>query len=159
MTSMILVGDVNLMSVADPAVPFARIGDELRGADLVFANLECCLYQLPSGHAVDHEGFFADPEIAGAALRTGGIAAVGLANNVNYGAAAITGSIEQLDRLGIRHTGAGADLATARAPAMVERGGLRTGFLPRSSVYCPTNHEATAHGCGIAVIRGHTAYQ
>ena len=49
---MILVGDVNLMNVADPAVPFARVGEELRAADLVFANLECCLYQPAGGHAV-----------------------------------------------------------------------------------------------------------
>jgi poly-gamma-glutamate synthesis protein (capsule biosynthesis protein) len=159
MVSMVLVGDVNLMNVADPAVPFARVGAELRAADLVFANLECCLYQPPGGHAVEHEGFFADPEIAGEALRIGGIAAVGLANNVNYGSAAILGSIARLDQLGIARTGAGADLAAARAPAIVERGGIRIGFAQRSSVYWPTNHEATQHGTGIAVIRGHTAYQ
>jgi poly-gamma-glutamate capsule biosynthesis protein CapA/YwtB (metallophosphatase superfamily) len=159
MGSIILVGDVNLMNVDDPRVPFARVGDTLRGADLVFANLECLLYEPPDGHAVEHEGFFADPKIAGKALQGAGIAAVGLANNVNYGAAAISGSIARLDRLGITHAGAGADLAATRAPAIVERGGLRIGFLQRSSVYWPTNHEASAHGCGIAVIRGHTAYQ
>jgi len=159
MPSLILVGDVNLMNVADAGVPFARVGETLRAADLVFANLECLLYEPPEGHTVDHEGFFADPKIAGEALQNAGIAAVGLANNVNYGAAAISGSIQQLDRVGIRHTGAGADLAAARAPAIVECSGLRVGFLQRSSVYWPTNHEATARGCGIAVIRGHTAYQ
>src|SRR5437763_10741072 len=159
MPSLILVGDVNLMNVENSGVPFARVGATLRAADLVFANLECLLYEPPDGHTVDHEGFFADPEIAGEALQTGGIAAVGLANNVNYGAAAITGSIERLDRIGIRHTGAGADLAMARAAAIAECGGLRIGLLQRSSVYWPTNHEASAHGCGIAVIRGHTAYQ
>ena len=146
MPSMILVGDVNLMNVDDPAVPFARVGEELRASDLVFANLECCLYQPPGGHAVEREGFFADPDIAGEALKIGGIAAVGLANNVNYGAAAIAGSIAQLDRLGIAHTGAGADLAAARAPAIVRPGGLRVGFLQRSSVYWPTDHEASEHG-------------
>src|SRR5437879_476529 len=159
MTCMILVGDVNLMNIDDPRVPFARVGDTLRSADLVFANLECLLYEPPDGHAVEHEGFFADPDIAGKAWQTSGIAAVGLANNVNYGAAAIASSIARLDRLGIAHSGAGADLAAARAPAIVERGGLRVGFLQRSSVYWPTNHEASARGCGIAVIRGHTAYQ
>jgi poly-gamma-glutamate synthesis protein (capsule biosynthesis protein) len=140
-------------------VPFAQIGAELRAADLVFANLECSLYQPPGGHAVEHEGFFADPDIAGEALRGAAIAAVGLANNVNYGAAAILGSIARLDRLGIAHAGAGPTLATARAPAMVAAGGSRVGFVQRSSVYWPTNHEATERGCGIAVIRGHTAYQ
>lgn len=159
MPSMILVGDVNLMNVDDPTVPFARVGAEMRAADLVFANLECCLYAPPDGHAVEHEGFFAEPETAGEALKIAGIAAVGVANNVNYGASAILGSICRLDRLGIGHTGAGATLAAARAPAVAEAGGKRVGFLQRSSVYWPTNHEASEKGAGIAVVRGHTAYQ
>ena len=117
MPSLILVGDVNLMNVDDPAVPFARVGGELRAADLVFANLECCLYAPPDGHTVEQEGFFADPDIAGEALKIGGIAAVGIANNVNYGSAAILGSIARLDAHGIVHTGAGENLAAARAPA------------------------------------------
>src|SRR3982074_3001828 len=96
MPSLILVGDVNLMNVENSGVPFARTGETLRAADLVFANLECLLYEPPDGHTVDHEGFFADPEIAGEALQTGGIAAVGLANNVNYGVAAKAASIERL---------------------------------------------------------------
>jgi poly-gamma-glutamate capsule biosynthesis protein CapA/YwtB (metallophosphatase superfamily) len=159
MPSLILVGDVNLMNVEDAGVPFARVGATLRAADLVFANLECLLYEPPGGHAVEHEGFFADPRIAAEALQSAGIAAVGLANNVNYGGTAILGSIARLDRMSIHHAGGGADLAAARAPAIAECGGLRVGFLQRSSVYWPTNHEATAHGPGIAVIRGHTAYQ
>src|SRR5262249_16015125 len=64
-----------------------------------------------------------------------------------------------LDALGIPHAGAGKDIAAARAPVILERGGLRFGFLQRSSVYWPTNHEAHADAAGIAVIRGHTAYQ
>ena len=159
MPSMILVGDVNLMNVADPAVPFALVGEELRAADFVFANLECCLYRPPGGHAVEREGFFADPDVAGEALKIGRIAAVGLANNVNYGSTAITGSIAELDRLGIAHTGAGADLAAARAPAIVEAGGIAVGVVQRSSVYWRTAHEASEHAGGIAVIPGHTAYQ
>ena len=39
------------------------------------------------------------------------------------------------------------------------RNGIRYGFLQRSSVYWPTNHEAGANSTGIAVIRAHTAYQ
>jgi poly-gamma-glutamate synthesis protein (capsule biosynthesis protein) len=159
MAKIILVGDVNLMNVEDAGVPFARLGAEMRAADLVFANLECLLYEPADGHTVEHEGFFADPEIGGEALQAAGIAAVGLANNVNYGAPAILGSIARLDRLGIAHTGAGMDLAAARVPAIVARDGLRIGFLQRSSVYWPTNHEAGERGPGIAVIRGHTAYQ
>ncbi len=56
------------------------------------------------------------------------------------------------------HTGAGINLAAARAPVVAERAGMRYGFLQRSSVYWPTNHEAQEDAAGIAVIRGHTAY-
>jgi len=155
---MILTGDVNLMNVSDPAVPFALVRDEFRAADIVFGNLECCLYQPPDKHSIEHEGFFANPDIAGEALLAAGVRAVGLANNVNYGEPAIMASIAKLDRLGIAHTGAGANRAIARAAAVLEQNGVRFGFLQRSSVYWPTNHEAGEDAPGIAVIRGHTAY-
>jgi len=156
---LILTGDINLMNVSDPLVPFSLVRDEFRAADLVFSNLECCLCAPSSGHSLDREGFFADPAIAGEALRSAGIQAVGIANNVNYGEAAITASIARLDEIGILHTGAGANRIAARQPIILERGGLRFGFLQRSSVYWPTNHEAGDNAAGIAVIRGHTAYQ
>lgn len=158
MANMILTGDVNLMNVDDPAVPFARVRDEFRAADIVFSNLECCLYDPPRGHAVENEGFFASPK-SGETLRSAGIGAVGVANNVNYGDAAITASIARLDDLGVAHTGAGANATAARAPVIMERNGIRYGFLQRSSVFWPTNHEAGANSTGIAVIRAHTAYQ
>jgi poly-gamma-glutamate synthesis protein (capsule biosynthesis protein) len=155
---MILTGDVNLMNVTDPKAPFALVTDELRRADVVFSNLECCLVDTPAGHSVGNEGFFADPTVGGEALKLAGIHAVGIANNVHYGDRNIEASIARLDQLGILHTGAGADVAAARAPVILERGGVRFGFLQRSSVYWPTNHEARKDAAGIAVIRGHTAY-
>jgi Bacterial capsule synthesis protein PGA_cap len=158
-TKMILTGDVNLMNVTDPAVPFALVQDEFGSAEIIFSNLECCLYQPAGGHSLEHEGFFAEPEIAGEALRSAGIHAVGLANNVNYGEAAIIASIARLDQLGIAHCGAGANRALAREPVVLARNGMRFGFLQRSSVYWPTNHETSEEAAGIAVIRGHTAYQ
>jgi poly-gamma-glutamate capsule biosynthesis protein CapA/YwtB (metallophosphatase superfamily) len=159
MTRLMLIGDVNLMGVTDARVPFARVAADFTAADLVFCNLECCLYAPPGGHSVDHEGFFADPVVGGAVLTGAGVAAVGIANNVNYGDAAITASIAALDRSGVAHTGAGANREAARRPAIVTRGGARFGFLQRSSVYWPTNHEAAENATGIAVIRAHTAYQ
>src|SRR5262245_55056789 len=157
MTMLILTGDVNLMSVTDSAVPFARVAAELGRADIVFSNLECCLHA-PAAHSVSNEGFFADPVVGGEALKRAGIHVVGIANNVHYGEAAIKASIARLDEIGIPHAGAGANLAAARAPVILERNGVRFGFLQRSSVYWPTNHEAHDDAAGIAVIRGHTAY-
>ena len=159
MARLILTGDVNLMNVADPATPFRRVTAEFQAADMVFSNLECCLYTPPMAQSFHNEGFFADPDIGAAALTGASIRAVGLANNVNYGEAAILASIARLDRAAISHTGAGPNRAAAHAPAIVERNGIRYGFLQRSSVYWPTNHEAGPHDPGIAVIRAHTAYQ
>jgi poly-gamma-glutamate capsule biosynthesis protein CapA/YwtB (metallophosphatase superfamily) len=156
---LILTGDVNLMNVTDAALPFSLVRDEFIAADIVFCNLECCLFEPPNGHSPENEGFFADPLIAGEALMAAGLSAVGIANNVNYGEGAINGSIARLDELGIAHTGAGANRATAVAPVVLTWGGVRFGFLQRSSVYWPTNHEAGENAAGIAVIRGHTAYQ
>ncbi len=156
---LILTGDVNLMNVEDARVPFARVAAEFREADFVFSNLECCLYDPPPGHSHDNEGFYAAPGPAGEALKAGGIQAVGIANNVNYGEQAILASIARLDALGILHTGAGADLAAARKPMILERGGVRVGIVQRTSVYWPTHHEARKEAAGVAVLRGHTAYQ
>ena len=132
---MILTGDVNLMNVNDPKAPFALVTDELRRADVVFSNLECCLVETPAKHSVSNEGFFADPAVGGEALKLAGIHAVGIANNVHYGDRNIEASIARLDQLGILHAGAGADIAAARAPVVLERNGVRFGFLQRSSVY------------------------
>jgi poly-gamma-glutamate synthesis protein (capsule biosynthesis protein) len=145
------------MDVTDATGPFRRVAAELHSADVVFANLECCLY-LPSRQSRANEGFFVDPQVGGEALQLSGIHAVGLANNVNYGSTNIAASIARLDQLGLLHTGAGPNLAAARAPAIIERTGRRVGVLQRSSVYWPTDHEALADSPGIAVIRGHTAY-
>ena len=73
MATLLLTGDINLMKVTDPAVPFGRVEAELQKADAVFGNLECLLYERPAGHSTSNEGFFADPEIAGAALKRAGI--------------------------------------------------------------------------------------
>src|SRR3954471_4989419 len=155
---MILTGDVNLMNVTDPRAPFSLLIDELRQTDVVFSNLECCLVEMPAGHSVSNEGFFADPAVGGEALKLAGIHAVGVANNVHYGDSNIQASIARLDQLGIQHAGAGPNLAAARAPVVLERAGVRFGFLQRSSVYWPTNHEAREGAAALAVIRGHTSY-
>jgi len=155
---LLLTGDVNLMNVADARVPFAHVAGTLGAASLVFGNLECCLYAPPAERSLADEGFYAAPAV-GAALTLAGYHAVGTANNVNYGPDAIMQSLRELDRLGIAHTGSGANRAAAHAPAVIERNGLRFGIMQRTSVYWPTNHEAGEHSPGVAVIRGHTAYQ
>ena len=57
MARLSLTGDVNLMNVADPAVPFRRVAEEFRAADMVFSNLECSLYRPPRAQSFHNEGF------------------------------------------------------------------------------------------------------
>jgi poly-gamma-glutamate synthesis protein (capsule biosynthesis protein) len=155
---LLLTGDINLMNVSEPRAPFARAVATLKSADVRFANLECCFYQPSGERSLGDEGFYASPA-AGEALKHAGFDAVGNANNVNYGADAIRSSVARLKELGIPNTGAGMDRTSAYAPVIVERNGVRVGFLQRTSVYWPTNHEAGEHSPGVAVVRGHTAYQ
>ena len=152
MAQLILTGDVNLMNVTDPTVPFRKVIDEFKAADVRFSNMECCLYAPPTGQVWDNEGFMAAPGPAGESLKYAGIDAVGIANNVNYGEAAINASVARLDEIGVQHTGAGANRTAAYAPVIIEKNGVRYGFLQRTSVYWPTNHEATAHTAGVATL-------
>lgn len=157
-TLMMFTGDINLMNVTDPTRPFGGVADTLRSADVLFGNLECCLYQPPTEKSQMDEGFYATPA-AGQALKLAGYHAIGNANNVNYGADAIRSSLLELDKLGIPATGAGLNRKEARTPVILTRNGMRYGFVQRTSVYWPTNHEAGEHSPGVAALRGHTAYQ
>jgi poly-gamma-glutamate capsule biosynthesis protein CapA/YwtB (metallophosphatase superfamily) len=163
-SEVMLTGDINLMGVEDPSVPFRRVADTFRKADVVFGNLECCLYEpaVPRSMMPDeisgYEGFYAPPE-SGRALVLGGFHCVGNANNQNYGPEQIMASNEHLDRLGIPHVGTGPNRAAARAAAVVTRNGTRFGFLQRTSQYWPNNHEALEARGGVAVIKAYTAYQ
>jgi poly-gamma-glutamate synthesis protein (capsule biosynthesis protein) len=124
----------------------------------VFANLECCFYEPEAERSLEDEGFYA-PLKAAEALTLAGVHVVGNANNVNYGAPAIRSSLKRLDELNIRHTGAGVDSAEARQPVILERDGMRFGFLQRTSVYWSHGHKATATYPGVATIKAHTAYR
>jgi poly-gamma-glutamate capsule biosynthesis protein CapA/YwtB (metallophosphatase superfamily) len=156
--TMILTGDVNLMKVSDPTVPFARVADVLRKADLVFGNLECCLSDPPPGYSLDQEGFYAGSH-AGEALKVAGFHGVGCANNVTYGAEAIRASLARLEELGIGYTGAGPNRKAARRPLIIERDGVRFGFLQYTSIFWPTGQAAGERSPGVATIKAHTAYQ
>jgi poly-gamma-glutamate synthesis protein (capsule biosynthesis protein) len=98
-------------------------------ADLAIVNLECPFTErgakLPKNF-----NFRARRELV-QILREGSVDAVTLANNhlMDFGAEGVTDTIETLDRAGILHFGAGADLEQARRPLIVERGGVRLGFL------------------------------
>ena len=57
------------------------------------------------------------------------------------------------------HTGSGVNITEARKPVILERGGIRFGFLQRTSVYWQHGQEAKESESGVATIKAHTAYR
>lgn len=162
-TSIVLTGDLNLLGIDDPRAPFDALG-ALKEADFAIGNLECCLYAPPETREMmrddvsGYEGLYAPPE-NGKALQAAGFCGVGNANNQNYGAEAINASNARLDALGIAHAGTGRTSAEALAPFVVEKRGVRVGFVQRTSQYWPNNHEAGERAPGVAALKAYTAYQ
>jgi poly-gamma-glutamate synthesis protein (capsule biosynthesis protein) len=156
--TLILCGDVNVQGRADPASAFSLVQPTLAEADVLFGDLEMALYR-PDAALEEKPGWTQSEPRMVEALVAAGFAAVGCANNVVHGAEAIRSTLAILDQHGIAHTGAGEDLAAARAPAIVERGGVRYGFLAATMVYYARGHAASPASPGVAALRCHTAYQ
>ncbi len=109
--------------------PFRRLAPLTRSADLFLVNLEGTLTR----HREPLEKNFvfrADPRDV-ALLQAAGVDVVSLANNhaMDFGPKGLEDTLAALGRAGIAAFGAGENLAAARRPAMVERGGVRVGFL------------------------------
>jgi len=160
--TLVLGGDVNLQGRAHPDAAFRALTSLLTGADVRFVNLEGPLSGSNGSNVPDipHKPNWrhSPPEMV-AALTAAEIDVVSVANNVTYPPAAAMASLRVLDRAGIAHCGAGANLAEAHAPAILERHGSRIAFLAYTSLCWPVGQEATADSPGVAVAGAHTSYQ
>ncbi|MEX2247254.1 MAG: CapA family protein [Dehalococcoidia bacterium] len=127
------VGDVSLarevvsrMEQNGPAYPFALV-TTLLDADITIANLEGALTERgdpwPKGY-----NFRTPPRFA-SGLSVFDL--VSLANNhaMDYGAIGLLDTIDALHAAGVRYAGAGANIAEARPPVIIEANGLRVAFL------------------------------
>lgn len=159
---MIITADIKLLGVSDNTRPFAGIRDVLRAEDLVFGNLEGALYDQIDPYEYFSKVRWRHPGTASApALKDANFGVLGLANNVIVGGEAIASTVGILDGMGIAHTGAGMNWAEAAAPAIVERNGVRYGFLQRTSIFWPYHHRAVPDGPFKMPPRkyGHGAYR
>lgn len=98
----------------------------LHAADLVYFNLETPL----SDHArVD--GVNRTPESFAATLRSVGTTLVSVANNHTFDTQepGFLDTLRALSSAGVRYIGGGNDLANARKPVILERNGIKFGFL------------------------------
>jgi poly-gamma-glutamate synthesis protein (capsule biosynthesis protein) len=106
--------------------PLQRLAPTFHTADLVFVNCEGAL----SDHA-RQVGSNRTPEKFAKTMRAAGISIVNLANNHTLDAEerGFLDTLHALSSAGIGHVGGGLDLADARKPIIVERNGIKLGFL------------------------------
>jgi poly-gamma-glutamate capsule biosynthesis protein CapA/YwtB (metallophosphatase superfamily) len=154
--TLLLLGDVSVEQRADPANAMVHVRETLNRADLVYGNLEGLLVKSkgPDQDIPDKSGWQHIGPEAIAALKAGNIQVVGVANNVAYGTADIMKSLAVLDANGIQHTGGGSNLDAAHKPAIVERKGVRIGFLQYTAKWYQEDQQiATATSPGVARIK------
>jgi poly-gamma-glutamate capsule biosynthesis protein CapA/YwtB (metallophosphatase superfamily) len=134
-TTVTFVGDVMLgrrvaaANPGDPAAPLRAMRGFLHGSDLTVGNLESTLSTAGQPQQGD-DSFAADPRVLPAMARLG-FDALSLANNHtgDYGTAALVRTVAAFRDSGISSFGAGRDLRAATRPVVLERHGIRFGFL------------------------------
>ncbi len=111
---------------ADDRYPLERIAPLFRAADVTFLNLEGPLTE--EGRWTGQ--FHGSPTFADA-LRWAGVTLVSLANNhaLDDGEPGLLQTVANVAGAGVGSVGAGRDLEAARRPYIVERKGIRIGFL------------------------------
>ena len=154
--SVVLAGDLVL---DEPDAPhwLSGIAPALQAADLAIGHLEVPHTRSTAELRGDVPAPGAPPENLDA-VAAAGFSMLSLAGNhiADCGAQGIADTLAGLDRLGIAAAGAGASLAAARAPAVVDRGGWRIGLLSYNCVG-PENGWATPHSAGCAYLPMTTA--
>ena len=160
--SIILLGDNNFQHRENPEEALKYLIPTLQQADFNFLNLEG-----PFAGGTDdttktdipHKNWrYSNPDQV-AAITAAPIDAVGVANNVTYPWQALMKSLYVLDSVGVKYAGGGKNLEAAHQPVIVEKKGLKVGFMQYAATVFPYNHAAAEDQPGIAQIKVHTAYQ
>lgn len=136
--------------------PFAQVRQFFSASQIVFGNLEGPLTTRGTPEQDKTYVFRSPPEQVGNALKAAGFNVVTLANNhtLDYGADGLAQTMATLDALGIRHVGAGHDLAAARRPALMMANGQRVAVLGYSMTL-PENFFAGRNRPGTAFAHEH----
>lgn len=127
-----------MVAANDFQLPFRKVAPFTTTADLTLADNECN-YSDTIPNPVDKDPLtfsFITKTAAADGLKLAGIRAVSLANNhsMNTGRQGLLDTIDALDARGILHTGAGKDLATARAPVILTVKGIKIALLGYNGV-------------------------
>jgi len=154
---MLIIGDIQVQGArrGDPTSAFGRVRETLKRADLVYANLEGVLVRSGGTGVVDMpDKRWVHPGPEGVvALKANNIKAVGVANNVAWGRENIMQTLKILRDNGIAYAGAGKNIEEAHKPAILERKGVKIGFLQYTARWYRQEHQmATATEPGVARI-------
>ncbi len=128
--SLTVTGDLMLVrGVPDAAAALRPLSSRLRSADLTVGNLESTLST--DGDPTQGSDSFGGDASLRAPLRAAGFDALSLANNHagDFGDRALRQTVRLLRDSASRPFGAGADLAAASRPLVLERGGVRFAFV------------------------------
>jgi len=151
LTRLILGGDVMLSrhvgrvarAQHDPAFPLRDLAPVFQAADIAFVNLESPFSD--KGSVVEHGMIFkAEPEMI-AALQVAGIDVVSTANNHarDQGSHGVEFTVDWLERHQIAVVGSGKTAEAAHAGTVIERNGIRFGFLAYAYDQSNGNHSDT----------------
>ncbi|WP_133241162.1 CapA family protein [Nocardioides gansuensis] len=117
----------------DPTDTLRHLRPLLRRSDITVGNLESTLST--AGPPTQDDYFSAPPSVL-RGLAGAGFDVLSLGNNHvgDHGPDALVETLRAFEGSGIRPVGAGRDLRTALRPAVVERGGVRVGFLAFNAI-------------------------
>ncbi len=129
--------------------PFEQTAEVLRSADIAICNLEAPFGE--GGEPFNKKFAFRVPPKWVKGLSHAGFDLVSLANNhiMDYGVKPLRTTLSLLKREGIGCSGAGLDIGEARRPAILDRKGLKVGFLSYSNTF-PTQFYASRSKPGTA---------
>lgn len=130
----------------------------VRDADVVIANVDTVLSNL--GTSVPKWANLHGPRDGVRDLKEMGVDIVSMANNhsMDFRAEGMLDSCAAYDEAGILYAGAGANLAAATAPAVIEAGGVRIAVLSIASTL-PPESAAGPITAGIAPMRINYAFE
>ncbi|NKQ51346.1 CapA family protein [Amycolatopsis sp. K13G38] len=158
MITIASVGDL-ILDEPDPAFFLAPAAPVLRTADVTIGHVEVPHSTTTAQQSTDVPAPPADPAALGA-LAAAGFDVVTLAGNHIYdaGETGVADTVAHARKAGLVTAGAGANLAEARTPAIVERDGLTVGVLSYNCVG-PRESWATSRKGGCAYVHVLTHYE
>ncbi len=139
----------------------AGVREDLRTADITFANLECPLSTVGPHNPSEWCVFRADPRAVDVLL-DGGIDVVALANNhsLNSGPEALLQTIEHLEAAGVAYCGAATERDRSWEPCRFEVNGVLLGFVACTDLsfehgsWCKVDSDTTEFARHIAAAKG-----